>query len=130
MRGGDAMRTVRGQAAVELVFSMGIFLLLLLFLVELGRLGLTQQKALSLAVFGNALQGCHLLASEDIGRQLGEFANDLNPSHRINFQIETGRFYDVPGANFYQLVKTQINFATAHFSGREIMVEQKAPMEE
>jgi hypothetical protein len=85
---------------------------------------------LSLAIFGNALQGCHLLSSEDIERQLGDFANALNPAHQINFQIETGRFIEVPGANFYQLVKTKINFATSYFSGREILVEQKASMEE
>jgi len=124
-------KRLKGQAAVEFVFSVGIFLIIFVFLIKLGQFGLSRQEALSLACFGTSLQSCNLLDEEIMGSQIALFRKELKIYGNNPGGIETGRFTGVPGSSFYQLVKTSVGYGISPgLKGVECVVEQKAPLED
>ncbi len=132
------MKANEGQSAVELVAGMGIFLFLILSLLSFGKAGMARERALLLSRFGSSLQACGVLGPDVIEQQMNLFKKELSSPGSGWVEYRMGRYLTLPGSSFYQLMGTWTRYELKplgnpafipSFKGEEIVVEQKAELE-
>jgi|GEM_PF-5277138 len=120
------MRNIRGNALVEFVLSLFLFIPVFAFGLSLGLFFLSAIRAQSLARFGTCLQTSGFFSDALIESEVKAYQTRL--SLLKLGKIERGDFRDFPGASFYDFASTKIRLPVFHNSSLTIeVVSQKSP---